>query len=318
MDDGVVAEVVRRSELVMSLATVAISALSGTLGPVGVAVAKELVKTCNAVWGRTSPERQLRNAVQSSIEAWAQDEKVPAETVDRGLGWAVEYVQAAGTPYELIAKADFDPSRATADVLHHVKRTDRYWGTELEYVVAERAVGATYQALCSRLKTEGGLVLAAIQASRHEVLASIADLRTELVGVADRDELRRYLRAKIVEWDFSPWTLGKSPSLLERMLQLDTGDGSRQRLAAADALTGAGLLVVLGGPGSGKTWLAQRFAREAAQTALGELGNPRVDPALVEIPLLTSWAAWASQPGGGVDGLVAAALPAETCATPIT
>lgn len=304
-------EVVRRSELVVSLATVAVSALSGPLGPVGVAVAKELVKTCNSVWGRTSPEGQLRHVVQSSIEAWAQSEKVSADTVDRGLAWAVEYVQAAGGRYEVIAQADFDPVQATTDVLDHAKRTDKYWGSDLEYAVAERAIGATYRALCGRLKLEGGPVLAAVQASRHEILASITELRAELVGVADRDELIRHLRAKIVEWDFSPWTLDKTPSLLERTLHLDTSDDSRQeRMSAADALTGCGLLVVLGGPGSGKTWLAQRYAREAAQTALGQLEDPRVDPASVEIPLLTTWASWASQPGGGIEGLAAAALPA--------
>lgn len=38
--------------------------------------------------------------------------------------------------------------------------------------------------------------------------------------------------------------------------------------------------------------------------------DPRVDPAFVEIPLLTSWSAWASQPGHGLDALAAAALPA--------
>ncbi|SHJ05103.1 hypothetical protein SAMN02745244_01621, partial [Tessaracoccus bendigoensis DSM 12906] len=301
----------RRSDLVVALATVTISALSGPLGPMGVAVARELVKASNSVWDRTSPERQLRNTVQASIEAWAKGEKVPADIVDRGLGWAVEYVQAAGGQYGLIAEADFDPSRAAASVLDHVKGTDRYWGTELEYAVAERAVGATYQALCARLKTEGGLVLAAVQASRNAVLASVAQLHDGLLGVADRSDLCRYLRAKIVDWDYSPWTL-RSPALLERDLQLDTRDGQPERVAAAEALAGRGLLVVLGGPGSGKTWLGQRYAREAAQAALAELEDPRVDPALVEIPLLTSWAGWALQPSGGVDGLVSAALPATS------
>lgn len=275
---------VRRSDLVVSLATVAVSALSGPLGPVGVAVAKELVKNCQSVWDRHSPEWQLRDVVQASVEAWARGEQVTSETVDRGLGWAVEYLQAAGSRYEVIAEADFDPDRATAAVLSQVKRADRYWGTEVEYLVAERAVGATYRALCARLRSEGGPVLAAVQATRHAVLASIDGLRADLVGMADRDELIRYLRARIVEWDFSPWTQGKSPSLLERPLQLDTSAGPRHRLSSLEALDGAALLVVLGGPGSGKTWLAHRYAREAAQAALDELQDPRVDPASVEIP----------------------------------
>lgn len=57
LEDVLVSGIVRRSDLVVSLATVAVSALSGPLGPVDVAVAKELVKTCQTVWDRNSPER---------------------------------------------------------------------------------------------------------------------------------------------------------------------------------------------------------------------------------------------------------------------
>ncbi len=293
----------------VSLATVAISALAGPLGAVGVAAATELVKTCQAAWDRNSPQRQLRDAVQQSIETWAKHQEIPSETIDRGLGWAVEWVQAAGSQYDLIAEADFDPDRATVAVLDQIKRSEgRYYGTEDEYTVAERAVAATYRAMCNQLKSDGGTVLAAIQATRHAIVASIEGLRAELKGYADRDELIRYLRARIREWDFSPWTQGKSPSLLERTLQLNT-DGTGKLLPASDALTGAWFLVVLGGPGSGKTWLAQRYAREAAGAALTQLQDPRVDPASVEIPLFTTCAAWAAQPGGGIDALAAAALP---------
>lgn len=304
------AGVAKRSDLVVSLATVAISALTGPLGAVGVAAAKELVKTCQAAWDRNSPQRQLRDAVQQSIETWAKHQEIPSETIDRGLGWAVEWVQAAGSQYDLIAEADFDPDKATAAVLAHIKRSEgRYYGTEDEYTVAERAVAATYRTLCNQLKSDGGTVLAAIQATRHAIVASIEGLRAELKGYADRDELIRYLRARIQEWDFSPWTQGKSPSLLERTLQLNTAEGKRELLTASDALTGAWFLVVLGGPGSGKTWLAQRYAREAAAAALTQLLDPRVDPASVEIPLFTTCAAWAAQPGGGIDALATAALP---------
>ncbi len=199
------AGVAKRSDLVVSLATVAISALTGPLGAVGVAAAKELVKTCQAAWDRNSPQRQLRDAVQQSIETWAKHQEIPSETIDRGLGWAVEWVQAAGSQYDLIAEADFDPDKATAAVLAHIKRSEgRYYGTEDEYTVAERAVAATYRTLCNQLKSDGGTVLAAIQATRHAIVASIEGLRAELKGYADRDELIRYLRARIQEWDFSP------------------------------------------------------------------------------------------------------------------
>lgn len=276
---------VRRSDLVASLSNVAISALGGTLGPVGTAVARELVTTCQSLWDRGSPERRLVDIVQRSIGAWANGEEIASEVVDRGLAWAVEYVLAAGGRYEVIAEADFDPDQATAAVLNQVRQLDRYWGTEAEYAVAERAVGAAYRALCAQLVSEGGQLLAAVQATRHAALASIEELRAELVGVADRDDLIRYLGARIGEWDFSPWTQGKSPSLLERPLRLGTSDSSGAQRTTADALDGTELLVLLGGARLGQdvagTEVRARSCHGSLEPALGPASRPGVrrDPA---------------------------------------
>jgi len=51
------------------------------------------------------------------------------------------------------------------------------------------------------------------------------------------------------------------------------------------------MLVVLGGPGSGKSWLAHRYARETAQLALEKLEAGDDLPA-VELPVLTTWDQW--------------------------
>lgn len=83
----------------------------------------------------------------------------------------MEYAQAAGSGHEMIAAAEFDPGKATAAVLDHVKRSDKYWGTEVEYAVAERALFATHGALCASLIAEGAPALAAIQATREKVMA---------------------------------------------------------------------------------------------------------------------------------------------------
>ena len=328
---------VRRSELVDALAAVAVSALSEPLGAIGVSAARELVKLLRNARGRASEERELRKQVREAITAWAEGECLDPDVVDRGLAWAIEYVQAAGCQHELIADADFDPTQAAEAVLTQAKEKDDFWGTDPEYGVAERAVHVTYNALCPKLKAEGGVVLAAIQASRHEIRDSIDQLREDLLGVADRHELIEYLEKQIPDWDYSPWTQGREwtqdrrPSQLERTLEItdkrramspaealkgtlspNINYGQQRTMSPAEALEGVWLLTVLGGPGSGKTWLAQRLAREAAETALEQLRDPRVDPASVELPLFTTVAEWIKRHETGFEGLVEAALPHES------
>lgn len=191
----------RRSELVDALAAVAVSALSGPLGAIGVSAASELVKLLQKARGRTSEEKELRQQVREAITAWANGERLDQDVVDRGLAWAIEYVQAAGCQHELIAEADFDPTQAADAVLTQARARDGYWGTDPEYGVAERAVHTTYNALCPKLKAEGGVVLAAIQASRNEIRSSIDQLREDLLGVADRHELIDYLEKQIPDWE---------------------------------------------------------------------------------------------------------------------
>ena len=117
----------RRSELVDALAAVAVSALSGPLGAIGVSAAGELVKLLQKARGRTSEEKELQKQVREAISAWAKGERLDPDVVDRGLGWAIKYVQAAGGQNELIADAAFDPTRAAEVVPPPAKAPDAEW-----------------------------------------------------------------------------------------------------------------------------------------------------------------------------------------------
>jgi hypothetical protein len=134
-------------------------------------------------------------------------------------------------------------------------------------------------------------------------------------GPADQGEVALYL-ATLVRWlNADPWAqdtrlAGPSltPAAIERKLRVEgargqylAADGGRHDLEDADELARqCTRLVVLGGPGSGKTWLAKRTARLCAEAALDALAAGAL-PEEVELPLYTTCARLAAVPPG--DGI---------------
>jgi hypothetical protein len=106
----------------------------------------------------------------------------------------------------------------------------------------------------------------------------------------DRELAILYLRSRIAAWNASKWH-DRVPSLVERRLTLTGSRAQRRTFSEESALDSRRLLVVLGGPGSGKTWLARRYARRSAESALLSLQNG-ADVADVEIPIYTTWDQW--------------------------
>lgn len=134
-------------------------------------------------------------------------------------------------------------------------------------------------------------------------------IRHFLDGRASSEEIIDYLELRIADWERTAIT-HKAMSTLERRLKLvDLAEPSRAtaEFSETSALADQALLVVLGAPGSGKSWLAHRYARSAARAAVtslrdgAELGD-------VEIPILTTWDRWAKTPGEMRTSLVNAAF----------
>jgi hypothetical protein len=114
-------------------------------------------------------------------------------------------------------------------------------------------------------------------------------------GPAGRGEIVVYLRALIDWMNTDPWPRDQrfggpvlTPAAIERKLKVTVaGRHSGQVLDADDLVRQCQQLVILGGPGSGKTWLAKRTARRCAEAAIEALAaGGMVDE--VELPLYTT------------------------------
>jgi hypothetical protein len=121
----------------------------------------------------------------------------------------------------------------------------------------------------------------------------------------DRALVMAYLRARINAWNTPDWGL-EVPSDVERRLTVTTvaerDDSTPQTFTEEAALGGRHMLVVLGGPGTGKTWLARRYARQAAEAALGLLDRGAA-LSEIELPVYTTWDHWAQLADAGGDGV---------------
>jgi NACHT domain-containing protein len=130
-----------------------------------------------------------------------------------------------------------------------------------------------------------------------------------------QNTLGAYLRALVSWLDVDPWPQDRrfggpvlTPSSIERRLRLAAGGLRADQDLDADTLAAqCRRLVVLGGPGSGKTWLARRIVRRSAAKALKDLeAGASLDD--VELPLYTTCSRLFGENGDIRQAVVSSAL----------
>jgi len=131
-------------------------------------------------------------------------------------------------------------------------------------------------------------------------------------GPAGPGEIVIYLNTLIRWLSTDPWPhwfdqTSLTPAAIERRMRLTSPTDPDDELDADDLAGRCQRLVILGGPGSGKTWLARRAARRCAEAAIQAMvtGLPLDE---VELPLYTTCSRLASAGGDIRQAAVSSAL----------
>jgi hypothetical protein len=220
----------------------------------------------------------------------AADSQAAADTIAHGL---LEF-----------AVADLEPKLFQKLLLARLARLEKNQAEEFD-----EALLRMHADLVARLAAQGEL-----DAERFaELLGHLKQvLERSPPGPADRGEIVIYLNTLIGWLSTDPWPhwfdqTSLTPAAIERRMRLTSPTDPGDELDADDLAGRCQRLVILGGPGSGKTWLAKRAARRCAEAALQAMATGlALDE--VELPLYTTCSRLASAAGDIRQAAVSGAL----------
>jgi hypothetical protein len=226
-----------------------------------------------------------------------EDSRVAAMTIARGL---LEFTVA-----------DLDPKAFQQVLLARLQRMETHQANALD-----EALFGVHADLIDRLASRSDL-------DAQRFTSVVRQLRQILdrmpPGAAQQGQIVVYLRT-LIDWlNIDPWPQDRrfgGPILtlaaIERKVRIErtsaAENGERALDLDADQLAGqCRRLVVLGGPGSGKTWLAKRAARRCAEDALNALAAGQTVNE-VELPIYTTCSLLFAARGDIREAVVSSAL----------
>jgi NACHT domain len=255
------------------------------------------------------------------IDRWAAAHLELLEPVG-GLrtGWDQRFLADLN---EMGASALLGSDRRTREVVEETLAKSAFLplvATDASWEAARTAAGRLADDLPNVLVEAAGpqsgitALLQILRSDLGEILARLPPLP------ADRAICESYLNVVVDELDHDPWTRragGRESSLtsIAERLRVTARPDTGYRARGAQAETGDARelaarcerIVLLGGPGAGKSWLARQIVIDAAEQADEELAA-QGDPAAVEIPLFASCAAVFDTRLPAWEAVVAAAL----------
>ncbi len=268
------------------------------------------------VWAATGTSVYLTHAEFGAVRKLLEDQQTWSTVVGRGT---VE--DLADRIADCLPPCD---GRATED--SHAAALAIARGL-LEFAVADLDPKLFQQVLMARLQRMETDQASALDKALLDLHADVVPLfgsmmeQLKLVldrlppGSAVRGEIAVYLRT-LIDWlNTDPWPRDPqfcgpvlTPAVIERKLRITAQGRDRGHDLDADGLAQQCMrLVILGGPGSGKTWLAKRTARHCAEDALQVLAaGGTLDE--VELPLFTTCSRLFGAGGDIREAVVSSAL----------